>query len=56
MILLASWGLLALGKSSLPALIAGIVVLDLGVQGADPSLTPRHFSGTVVEMVQEARG
>ena len=32
-ILLASWGLLALGKSSLPALIAGIVVLDLGVQG-----------------------
>jgi predicted MFS family arabinose efflux permease len=32
-ILLASWGLLALGKSSLAALIAGIVVLDLGVQG-----------------------
>ena len=30
---LASWGLLALGGSSLPALIAGIVVLDLGIQG-----------------------
>jgi predicted MFS family arabinose efflux permease len=32
--LLLSWGLLALGHSSLIALIAGIVVLDLGVQGA----------------------
>jgi MFS family permease len=32
-ILLGSWGLLALGVSSLPALIAGIVALDLGVQG-----------------------
>jgi predicted MFS family arabinose efflux permease len=31
---LASWGLLALGAHSLVALIAGIVVLDLGVQGA----------------------
>jgi predicted MFS family arabinose efflux permease len=31
---LASWGLLALGAHSLPALIAGIVLLDLGVQGA----------------------
>jgi predicted MFS family arabinose efflux permease len=31
--LLASWGLLALGKSSLVPLIAGIVVLDLAVQG-----------------------
>ena len=31
---LASWGLLALGRSSVVALIAGIVVLDLGVQGA----------------------
>jgi predicted MFS family arabinose efflux permease len=32
-ILLCSWGLLALGRSSVLALIAGIVVLDLGVQG-----------------------
>ncbi len=32
--ILLSWGLLALGRSSLPALIAGIVVLDLGIQGA----------------------
>ena len=31
--LLVSWGLLALGKSSLAPLIAGIVVLDLAVQG-----------------------
>jgi hypothetical protein len=30
--MLASWGLLALGGSSLPALIAGIVALDLGAQ------------------------
>jgi predicted MFS family arabinose efflux permease len=29
---LAGWGLLALGKSSLAALIAGIIVLDLGIQ------------------------
>jgi predicted MFS family arabinose efflux permease len=35
--LLASWGLLALGASSLVALIAGIVLLDLGVQGAQIS-------------------
>jgi predicted MFS family arabinose efflux permease len=28
-----SWGLLALGKSSLAALIAGIILLDLGIQG-----------------------
>jgi predicted MFS family arabinose efflux permease len=34
LVLLASWALLALGRSSLLALIAGIVVLDLGVQGA----------------------
>ena len=27
-----SWGLLALGETSLAALIAGIVVLDLGIQ------------------------
>ena len=31
--LLVSWGLLALGKGSVVALLAGIVVLDLGVQG-----------------------
>lgn len=31
---LASWGLLALGGHSLAALIGGIVLLDLGVQGA----------------------
>ena len=30
--------------------------VSFGVQGADPSLTPRHFHGIVVEMVQEARG
>jgi predicted MFS family arabinose efflux permease len=34
LVLLASWALLALGRSSVVALIAGIVVLDLGVQGA----------------------
>lgn len=34
---LASWGLLAAGASSLVALIAGIVLLDLGVQGAQIS-------------------
>ena len=33
----ASWGLLALGRSSIVALIAGIVLLDLGVQGAQVS-------------------
>ncbi|HTX46815.1 MAG TPA: MFS transporter [Solirubrobacteraceae bacterium] len=32
-ILLCSWGLLALGKSTIVALIVGIVVLDLAVQG-----------------------
>lgn len=32
--ILASWGLLAAGGSSVVALIAGIVLLDLGVQGA----------------------
>jgi predicted MFS family arabinose efflux permease len=31
---LASWGLLALGRTSLVALLAGIVLLDAGVQGA----------------------
>ena len=30
--------------------------VSFGVQGADPSLTPRHFHGIVVEMVQGARG
>jgi predicted MFS family arabinose efflux permease len=35
--LLASWGLLALGKSSIVALIAGIALLDLGVQGLNIS-------------------
>ena len=30
---LASWAVLALGKTSLAALIVGIAVLDLGVQG-----------------------
>lgn len=32
LILICSWGLLAFGKSSLAALIAGIVALDLGAQ------------------------
>jgi predicted MFS family arabinose efflux permease len=32
--MLASWGLLAFGRSSLIALIAGIVLLDAGFQGA----------------------
>jgi hypothetical protein len=31
--LLAGWGLLALGKDSVLPLLAGIIVLDLGVQG-----------------------
>jgi predicted MFS family arabinose efflux permease len=35
--LLVSWGLLALGGTSLVALIAGIALLDLGVQGAQIS-------------------
>ena len=34
LVLLASWGLLALGKTSVVALIVGIAVLDLGAQGA----------------------
>ena len=34
LVLLVSWALLALGRSSVIALIAGIIVLDLGVQGA----------------------
>lgn len=32
-ILLGSWALLALGRTSVPILLAGIVVLDLGAQG-----------------------
>jgi predicted MFS family arabinose efflux permease len=32
-ILLASWGLLALGRTSVPILLVGIIVLDLGAQG-----------------------
>jgi predicted MFS family arabinose efflux permease len=32
LIVLGSWGLLALGETSLPALVVGIVALDLGVQ------------------------
>lgn len=34
---LLSWGLLRLGGTSLPALIAGVLLLDLGVQGAQIS-------------------
>jgi predicted MFS family arabinose efflux permease len=43
LVLLASWGLLALGHSSLIALILGIVVLDLGVQGAQISNQARIY-------------
>jgi predicted MFS family arabinose efflux permease len=32
-LVLLSWGLLAFGGSSIPALIAGIVLLDFGIQG-----------------------
>ena len=35
--ILASWGLLAAGETWLPALVAGIVLLDLGTQGAQIS-------------------
>jgi predicted MFS family arabinose efflux permease len=47
---LASWGLLALGGSSVIALIAGIAILDLGVQGA-------HISNqaTIYALRPEAR-
>jgi predicted MFS family arabinose efflux permease len=31
--ILVAWGLLALGRSSLAALIAGVILLDLGIQG-----------------------
>jgi predicted MFS family arabinose efflux permease len=33
LVMLVSWGIMALGKSSVIALIAGIALLDLGVQG-----------------------
>jgi predicted MFS family arabinose efflux permease len=36
-VLLLSWGLLALGRSSIVPLVLGIVVLDLGVQGTQIS-------------------
>jgi predicted MFS family arabinose efflux permease len=35
--ILASWGLLALGGTSLAALVARVVLLDLGIQGAQIS-------------------
>jgi predicted MFS family arabinose efflux permease len=49
-ILLASWALLALGATSLPALIAGIVALDLGVQAV-------HISNqsTIFALAPQAR-
>jgi predicted MFS family arabinose efflux permease len=47
---LASWGLLAAGKTSLVALIAGIALLDLGVQGAQISNQARIY-----ELASEAR-
>ena len=33
LVMLVSWGILALGKTSVTALLAGIALLDLGVQG-----------------------
>ncbi len=42
-LVLASWGLLALGSSSVVALILGIVVLDLGIQGAQISNQARIY-------------
>ena len=41
---LASWALLAAGRSSLAALIAGIALLDLGVQGAQISNQTRIYA------------
>jgi predicted MFS family arabinose efflux permease len=41
---LASWALLAAGASSLLALVAGIVLLDLGVQGAQISNQTRIYA------------
>jgi predicted MFS family arabinose efflux permease len=46
----ASWGLLAAGTHSLAALIAGIVLLDLGIQGAQIS----HQS-TIYALAPQAR-
>jgi predicted MFS family arabinose efflux permease len=48
--LLASWGLLALGGTSIVALVAGIVLLDLGMNGA-------HISNqaTIYALEPEAR-
>jgi predicted MFS family arabinose efflux permease len=37
LVMLASWGVMALGKTSVIALIAGIALLDLGVQGLQVS-------------------
>lgn len=48
--LLASWGLLALGGTSLIALIAGIAGLDAGVQGAHV-----NHQSTIFAMHPEAR-
>jgi len=42
-LVLASWGLLALGSSSVVSLILGIVVLDLGIQGAQISNQARIY-------------
>jgi predicted MFS family arabinose efflux permease len=42
--LLLSWGLLAAGATSLVALIAGIALLDLGVQGAQISNQTRIYA------------
>jgi predicted MFS family arabinose efflux permease len=41
---LVSWGLLAAGATSLVALVAGIVLLDLGVQGAQISNQTRIYA------------
>jgi MFS family permease len=49
-LLVASWGLLALGSSSVIALIAGIVVLDLGVCGLHVS-----NQSAIYELRPEAR-
>jgi predicted MFS family arabinose efflux permease len=41
---LAAWGLLDLGRTSLIALIAGIALLDLGIQGAQISNQTRIYA------------
>jgi predicted MFS family arabinose efflux permease len=48
--ILASWALLAAGGSSLIALIAGIVLLDIGIQGSQISNQSRIY-----ELAPEAR-